>query len=381
MGGFGALIRLAVSYAIRRPLTSAVDALATAVRVGRLVRTAPILRPHHSLLVTASELTPVCSLVSDTHLTSDGGPPSELEHDGGQWPFRALPTSAQLVSAVRQILDHILAESCRTVFWCGDQVDTGAAAEWAEWKQVVAAVPGLAHRVIPGNHDVCFNRPFEEDYTLARRALREREFQAHGDRLADFPVVDTIIGDAGPVTVLLLDSCKHRSEHVLSNAIGLFGPIQLAEVERILATRSGPVLCISHHHVWRDARFLEPREWYNTTVDAAEFARILLLYRARSVGNSVLVVHGHRHVLTAGRITDGTTAIDVVGMPSSTLGDKSVNGLLDGVLRYAIAGLRSDGAWGVALVPVGQLVDREALRPTRPSHRPSRSLRALSPRR
>jgi hypothetical protein len=46
--------------------------------------------------------------------------------------------------------------------------------------------------------------------------------------------------------------------------------------------------------------------------------------------------------------------IAVVGLPSTTLGDKSIDGMLDGVLRYAVAGLRSDGGWAV-LHPVGVL--------------------------
>ena len=70
----------------------------------------------------------------------------------------------------------------------------------AAMARAVDAVPDLAHRVVPGNHDICFNRPFDEDYDLARRALRERAFQRHAGSLAEFPLVDTIIGDAGPIT-------------------------------------------------------------------------------------------------------------------------------------------------------------------------------------
>lgn len=379
MAGFGALIRLSLSYAVRRPVAATLDALRTAVQIARLVRTAPILEPHPGLLTRPEALTPICSLVSDTHLTCDGGPPTELEHDGEQWPFSSLPTTSDLTGAVGKLLANILAHGSRTVIWCGDQVDTGSAAEWAEWKRLVDAAPGLSHHVVPGNHDVCFNRPFEEDVSLSRRALRERAFQSHGARLADYPIVDTIIGDAGPVTVLLLDSCKHRSEHVLSNAIGLYGDIQLAEVEKALATRSGPVLVVSHHHVWRDARFLSPSEWFTTTVDAAGLTERLLAYRARSARNQVLVVHGHRHVLTAGRISDGRTSIDVVGMPSSTLGDKSQGGSLDGIARYAMAGLQADGTWGVALVPVARLIATEASYDQELPHRHGRRARSGAP--
>jgi hypothetical protein len=73
----------------------------------------------------------------------------------------------------------------------------------------------------------------------------------------------------------------------------------------------------------------------------------------------VLVCHGHRHVSTAGTVLDGNAEIAIAGLPSTTLGDKSNAGILDGVLRYGVAGLRRDGSWGVALHDVGTLVARE----------------------
>ena len=193
-------------------------------------------------------------------------------------------------------------------------------------------------------------------------------------------MVDTIAGDGGPVTVLLLDSCKHPSVHILSNAVGRFGAVQLGEVARILKRTEGPVLCVAHHHVWRPARFLQPDEWFNTAVDADQLARILFAYRRRAAGNQVLVCHGHRHTLTAGRIRDDDgVEIDVVGLPSTTLGDKARRGVLDGVLRYGVAGLRADRSWGVAMVAVGTLVAAELVARGAPIGLPAAELRALSP--
>jgi hypothetical protein len=332
------------------------SALVSALRIAWRVRTAPVLEPRADLSCAAAALAPVCALITDTHVTADGHSPVELDEDPRQWPSDDLPTTAALCTGLRRVLTRIHRNGPRTVIWCGDVVDTGSSTEWAHWQAVVDTVPGLAHRVVPGNHDVCFNRPFDEDYSLARRAERERAFQQHGDRLADFPIVDTIVGDFGSATLLLLDSCKHRSTHILSNAIGKFGQVQLDEVERALATRTGPVLCISHHHVWRDASFMQPDEWYNTTVDADRLVRILLAYRRRSPRNHVLVCHGHRHALVTGSITDGDVSIDVVGMPSSTLGDKANRPTLDGITRFAVAGMRADGSWGIAFVAVGELV-------------------------
>jgi hypothetical protein len=64
-------------------------------------------------------------------------------------------------------------------------------------------------------------------------------------------------------------------------------------------------------------------------------------------------------------------------LPSTTLGDKSLTGMLDGVLRYAVAGLRGDGSWAVALRPVGTLVEAGAPSHVRPATPPSAALRAL----
>jgi hypothetical protein len=48
--------------------------------------------------------------------------------------------------------------------------------------------------------------------------------------------------------------------------------------------------------------------------------------------------------------------------PSTTLGDKSLDGMLDGMLRYGVAGLRRDGTWAVGLRQVGRLVEASEVR-------------------
>ena len=351
---------------------------AAAFQIGLQVRRAPVLRRMPALLAHPDELTQVCSLVSDTHVIAQGATLCELESDPGQWPWRAVPSDADLSDGLHRVLEHIVKHGPHTVIWCGDEVDTGEPAEWQQWRSVVNSVPRLAHRLVPGNHDICFNRPYDADYTLSRRAGRERAYQEHAGRLADFPVVDTLITDAGPVTLVLLDSYRHRSTHILSNAVGRFGDDQLAELARILGDVRGPVLCISHHHVWRDAHFLQPDAWYNTVVDADRLVAILGAYRRRSTRNQVLVCHGHRHALTAGLVGASDAPVAVVGLPSTTLGDKSISGMLDGVLRYGVAGLRRDGTWGVGLRRVGRLVEAVKRESSRPSIPPSAAIRALA---
>jgi hypothetical protein len=376
--GPASLVRLTASFMARASLGQIASGALHAVRIGVQVRRAPILRPLPSLLVQPAEIAPVCSLVSDTHLVAPSTVPEELVIDPGQWHWRELPTGRDLAAGLRRVLAHVHAHGPRTVLWCGDEVDSGALGEWAAWLDVVESAPRLTHRLVPGNHDICFNRPFDEDVTLVRRAVRETAFQAHAGRLADFPVVDTMITDVGPANVVLLDSCRLRSTHVLSNAIGQFGDDQLAELERILAKTRGPLLCITHHHVWRDREFLDPEAWYNTTVDSDHFVAIVSAYRRRFATNHVLVCHGHRHAMTAGVVGDSDAEIAIVGLPSTTLGDKSITGTLDGILRYGIAGLRHDGSWGVAMQNVGPLVKAGERTRATPVTPPSTSVRALS---
>jgi hypothetical protein len=371
------LAALSASYVLRRPVATLVGvprpmrlalapaaavwsgALAAAgaliaLRVGTRVRRAPVLRERRSVLAAPGELAPVCSLVSDTHLVAPGCVPAELAVDPTQWRGPA-PGCGELAATLARVLRDIRANAPTTVLWCGDEVDTGDPREWRQWRAVTDSVPGLAHRLVPGNHDICFNRPFDEDYSLARRAVRERAFQQHAGSLADFPIVDAIITDVGPATVVLLDSCQHRSKHVLSNAIGYFGDVQLAELERVLARVRGPLLVVTHHHVWRFEKFSDPESWYDTAIDADLLIALLAAYRRRDPRNHVLVCHGHRHALAAGVVDDAEIA--VVGLPSTTLGDKSAIPVHDGIARYAIAGLRRDGTWAIELrdVPATRL--------------------------
>jgi hypothetical protein len=344
-----AVIPPALAWSTALAMTGA----AVALRIGIRVRRAPILRPSRALFAAPGELAPVCTLISDTHVVAPGRVPCELEQDPAQWPRAALPSHHSLVHALRRVLRHIAKHAPPTVVWCGDEVDTGDDAEWTEWLRVVESVPGLVHRLLPGNHDICFNRPFEHDVALTRRALRERAFRDHADELGGFPLFDTIATERGPVTIVLLDSCRHPSTHVLSNAVGHFGEAQLASLARGLASVRGPLLVAAHHHVWRDERFLQPEAWFETAIDADELVAILAAYRGRGERNRVLVVHGHRHILGAGRVGVEGRELEILALPSTTFGDKS-RGALDGILRYVIAGLRDDGTWGVTLHAVGE---------------------------
>jgi len=365
------LAALSASYVLRRPLSllygvpalvrvgllpaaaawtlvRAASGAAEAFRVGVRARRAPVLRRDRAPLAPLAELAPACTLVSDPHLVLPGRAPVELVHEPAQWPARELPGAADIAARLARVLAHVAAHAPEIVVWCGDEVDTGDAREWDQWRDCLAVHPQLVHRLVPGNHDICFNHAYDEDYTLSRRALRERAYQHHAGALGELPLADTIVTERGPITLVQLDSCRNRSRHVLSNAIGQFGDVQLDELARLLERTHGPLLCVAHHHVWREATFPTVEDWYTTAVDADRLIAILSRYQRRRARNRVLVCHGHQHLLATGFVYD----VAVVGLPSSTLGDKSRTGVLDGVPRYAVAGLRGDGGWGVHVAEV-----------------------------
>ena len=271
-----------------------------------------------------------------------------------QWPFGAPPTSATIAARPRARAAPRPRATPRAPS-CGAATRSTPAIRPSgrHGARSSTACRGLAHRLVPGNHDICFNRPFDEDYTLARRAERERAYQQHAGRLADFPMLDTIITDAGPAHVVLLDSCRHRSTHVLSNAIGRFGDAQLDELERMLARCAARCSCVAHHHVWRDAQFLSPRRGStprSTPIGSSRSCRVSPARRAQPRARL------SRPPPRADAPASSASDADRVRRLAVDHARRQVGpGQLDGMLRYAVAGLRRDGSWGVTWQAVGAL--------------------------
>jgi len=143
-------------------------------------------------------------------------------------------------------------------------------------------------------------------------------------------VVDTLITGAGAATLVLLDSCRHRSTHILSNAVGKFDDDQLDEARA--HPRHGRRAAALHLAPPRVARCAVPpaRRLVQRRGRRRQARRDPRDYRQRAASNHVLVCHGHRHALSAGMIGERGAEIAVVGLPSTTLGDKSIDGMLDG---------------------------------------------------
>jgi hypothetical protein len=159
------------------------------------------------------------------------------------------------------------------------------------------------------------------------------------------------------VTVIGLDSQRYQSRQILSNAIGWLGNRQAKRLRSILANVSGPVMVLIHHHVSRPvAKEIGFTDWmqapFKIAVDGNVLVDILCGYSVRQAGNRVLLVHGHQHEESFQLCEHNGGKVYVYGHPSSTMGIET-DGVLDGVIRYALVGFTDTGEWTVRTIAVG----------------------------
>jgi len=315
---------------------------------------------------------PVLIQISDTHITN-GGPPYEVTEDPQLWPRVPRLNTPERLARVFQELNR-LGPKPPLVAVTGDLVDLGEEDEWNELekriKQFVTdtrALGGWLIRImlIPGNHDISINKGKNPDHTSDHRSARiyrcskflsevEREFE-HNHVAPEwnekFPCLIRTTISATEVNILALDSTRYISHWVLSNAVGRFGKRQLRKTQQLLATLSGPLIVLTHHHVSRPShirwsiadRLMSPLK---IAIDGRRLLRILSSY-AKQDGNTVLVLHGHQHqeffeVYQPNQVG----RVYVYGHPSSTMGIET-DGVLDGILRCAVVGLAKSGSWQV----------------------------------
>lgn len=290
--------------------------------------------------------------VTDLHLCAVNTMPYELEEAPELWRGAHAPSGDEMYRRARSAVRAAAAEAQGVLFVTGDVTDRGEAAAWDHFVALINEMPVDNAWIVPGNHDVTFNTHRHPDYFLRAWAARRKRYQAAArEAMGHEPVYPQIYRhEAGErrVTIVTLSSVEYRSDNLLSNAVGRFGDVQLRRLSEQLATLSGPVLVLCHHHLGPIAqKRFRFDELLMNAVDATTLLTTLAAYARRSPENQVLVIHGHRHVRSYGQL--GEDRVFVAGMPSSTLGEQDAAGVFDGALAFARVGFDRGGRWTVEL--------------------------------
>lgn len=340
--------------------------------------------------------------LTDLHITE--GTPYELLVDPAGFAAARAPTCEQIDARLASVLAEIPGHNPLAIAVTGDITDSGDEEEWkrfgAIWIKQFGQNSSIPLWLVPGNHDISFNRGERPDPSGA--AKREKEWRyltaeaiARGKltidsigRVADsgaieirplkprmqnlinqliasgarpvesdgeFPRIDSLDLQGTSVNVITLNSCTYDSHFVLSNAIGKLGSNQLNLLREHLNKLNGPLLVLLHHHLALQhgrislSRPLQSaQELMKLPVDARELASILGQY-ARS--DHVLVLHGHQHENLRFYIDDPEGGrVHVFGLASSTLGCVELDPVtgrhaLDGRLRIGLIGFDPDAGW------------------------------------
>lgn len=191
----------------------------------------------------------------------------------------------------------------------GDLVNIALPAEFsqaAEWLRRLGEPDAVT--VIPGNHDTYVTVPWENSLALwAEYMSGERTdgqtVSGPPEGLADFPIVRI----RGRVAIIGLCSAHPTSP---ISAVGTLGEAQLATLEGLLVElgRERLFRVVLIHH----APISSGGKWRKRLVDAEAFQTII----GRT--GAGLILHGHVHRLSTGRIPTPTGSVPVMAVPSAT---------------------------------------------------------------
>jgi 3',5'-cyclic AMP phosphodiesterase CpdA len=187
----------------------------------------------------------------------------------------------------------------------GDLTHLGLPHEFEQarrWLDALGPAPALS--VVPGNHDVSARSAWEQ--TLGRWApffASDPGAGGEADRSPVFPSVRV----RGPAVFVGLSTARHSAPLL---AVGEVGARQLDALARVLgdARRQGLVRVVLLHH----PPLAGATAWRKRLVDGARLRAVL---EAEGVE---LVLHGHTHRASIGRLPTSTGAAAVVGVSSAS---------------------------------------------------------------
>lgn len=332
---------------------------------------APELVRSDFLRGTSQDSLVICHL-SDLHLVELGDCPEELRADARAWRERRWGpiNGAEIVARTTAAFALACRLNPAAIVVTGDVTDSGTEKQWSVWTDVLRT-SGLdtnrALLVVPGNHDLTFNRPDSPDVTLEARSERRIRFDRATSKLfngqstydeSEFPKVRFIPiqnSNVKGVHVILLDSNNYPARHGISGALGRFGRDQLLQMRKRLGELNGPIIVATHHHLGKiPGEGLRPAESVQDSLmlalDAEDLLDMLRSYARRDSTNRVLVLHGHRHRFSY--VRDRAGLVEIFGLPSTTLGmHRCIHGqsFLDGWGRVAAVYLTSDLNWALII--------------------------------
>jgi hypothetical protein len=190
---------------------------------------------------TPSGESPILCQLTDLHLTLDEKKPEELQSGATGWPDTQEPHGAEIVARAAAALRYARSLSPVAILVSGDVTDSGDEKEWQQWVNCCRTTgpwtddPQLI--VLPGNHDITFNRPEKPDPSLAllkkRRQLYEKSVMQISGSI-NFPDLHPFRHGESIGHILCLDSNNYPSRHGISGALGLLGRKQLDDVDLLL---------------------------------------------------------------------------------------------------------------------------------------------------
>jgi 3',5'-cyclic AMP phosphodiesterase CpdA len=184
----------------------------------------------------------------------------------------------------------------------GDLTHLGLPHEFEQARRWLEALgPAPAITVVPGNHDAYASGQWEQ--TVGRWAPFFASDPGRGGQASLFPSVRV----RGPVVFVGLSTARPSAPFL---AVGEVGAAQLAGLARVLADarRQGLFRVVLLHH----PPVAGATAWRKRLIDGARLRAVLHAHGVE------LVLHGHTHRASIGRLETATGHAPVVGVPSAS---------------------------------------------------------------
>ena len=212
---------------------------------------------------------------------------------------------------LERLADDLAAQRPDHVAVTGDLVNIALPEEFRQARDFLGRIGGPERvTVIPGNHDAYVALPWSQSLGLWEAYMTGRHGDVNGDNdvrpprdVRDFPFLRRI----GDVALIGLSTALPT---VPFSAAGELGTAQLQALDRLLETlgREGLFRVVLIHH----PPFAGGTYRRKSLRDAVPFARVIADRGAE------LVLHGHMHISSLGRLPGPAGAVPVIGVPSTS---------------------------------------------------------------